>query len=306
MERLQAAIEKARTQREGKADATPAPAAAAETAEAKAGAKAAGKPATQGAGKAAGKMADASAGPEAELTALWRDLQPIDAGGLLQGGQRSQIVTLRPGAEAVAFDILRTRILHQAQTNGWKRIAIISPHSGCGKTLTTANLAFSFARQNELRTLVLDLDLRRATLARTLGQTPAATMGDVLEGRVPFARHALRHGENLAFGLNREPVAHSSELLQSTKTREMLAEIEATYRPDIILFDVPPLRATDDSIGILQFVDAAVIIVAAEETPMKQIDVVERQVAELTNVMGIVLNKCRIMDDEYGYEVYSA
>lgn len=291
MERLQAAIEKARTQREGKADATPAPVTAA--------------PPAKAAGKAAGKTAPvAAAAAEAvsDLTALWRGLQPIDASGLL----RSQIVTLRPGPEAVAFDILRTRILHQAQTNGWKRIAIISPHSGCGKTLTTTNLAFSFARQSELRTLVLDLDLRRATLARTLGQSPAATMGDVLEGRVPFARHALRHGENLAFGLNREPVAHSSELLQSTKTREVLAEIEATYRPDILLFDVPPMRATDDSIGILQFVDAAVIVVAAEETPMKQIDVVERQVAELTNVMGIVLNKCRIMDDEYGYDAYGA
>lgn len=301
MERLQAAIEKARTQREGKEPATPAPA----------GAVSAPAPTAKAAGKTAGKTAPVAA-PAAEapavsdLTALWRGLQPIDASGLLRGGLRSQIVTLRPGAEAVAFDILRTRILHQAQTNGWKRIAIISPHSGCGKTLTTTNLAFSFARQSELRTLVLDLDLRRATLARTLGQSPAATMGDVLEGRVPFARHALRHGENLAFGLNREPVAHSSELLQSTKTREVLAEIEATFRPDIVLFDVPPMRATDDSIGILQFVDAAVIVVAAEETPMKQIDVVERQVAELTNVMGIVLNKCRIMDDEYGYEAYGA
>ena len=294
MERLQAAIEKARTQREGQKSSTASAASAATPAE---------PAATKSAGKAATPQAKA-AQAASDLTELWRGLQPIDASGLVRGGLRSQIVTLRPGAEAVAFDILRTRILHQAQQNNWKRIAIISPHSGCGKTLTTTNLAFSFARQSELRTLVLDLDLRRATLAKTLGQSPAATMGDVLEGRVPFAKHALRHGENLAFGLNRGPVPHSSELLQSNKTREMLAAIEADYRPDILLFDVPPLRATDDSIGILQFVDAAVIIVAAEETPMKQIDVVERQVAELTNVMGIVLNKCRIMDDEYGYDAY--
>ena len=39
---------------------------------------------------------------------------------------------------------------------------------------------------------------------------------------------------------------------------------------------------------------------------MSQIDVAERQVAELTNVMGIVLNKCRIMDGDYGYEAYDA
>ena len=290
MERLQLAIEKARAQREGlKTDAAPpAPGAKHPTRD-----------------QAADSVADAPSLPQADVGDLWRALPTMEASGLSRN-TGVQIVTLRSGPDSMPFDILRTRIIHQAQINGWKRIAVISPHSGCGKTLTVANLAFSFGRQSEMRTLVIDFDLRRATLARTLGQTPTHTMGDVLEGRVPFARHALRHGDNVAFGLNSGPVRNSSELLQSTATRDMLAIIEDEYQPDIVLFDVPPLRATDDSIGILRFVDAAIIIVAAEETPMNQIDVAERQVAELTNVMGIVLNKCRIRDGEYGYDHYGA
>lgn len=283
MERLQAAIEKARAQREG----------AALVHEGTSRSPVTGAP----------PAVQAQTGP-VEASDLWRALRPLDIEGLRR--QSRQLVTLQPGAPSAPFDILRTRITQQAQANGWKRIAITSPHSGCGKTMTTANLAFSFGRQTEQRTLVIDFDMRRGTLAKTLGQTPAQNMGDVLDGRTPFADHALRHGENVAFGLNGSPVKNPSELLQSTVTRDMLAAIEASYQPDLILFDVPPLRATDDSIGFLRQVDAAIIIVAAEETPMSQIDVAERQVAELTNVMGIVLNKCRIMDGDYGYEAYDA
>ena len=285
MERLQAAIEKARAQREGAA-VSPQPLGSA--------APAASAPPPAGAAPAA----------LSDLSARWHALRPVDIEGLRR--QSRQLVTLQPGAPSAPFDILRTRITQQAQANGWKRIAVTSPHSGCGKTMTTANLAFSFGRQTEQRTLIIDFDMRRGTLAKTLGQSPAQNMGDVLEGRISFADHALRHGDNVAFGLNGGAVKNPSELLQSSQTRDALAAISEAYQPDLILFDVPPLRATDDSIGFLRQVDAAIIIVAAEETPMSQIDVAERQVAELTNVMGIVLNKCRIMDGDYGYEAYDA
>lgn len=285
MERLQAAIDKARAQRDGMAPV------AQKTNEAEAG---------QTGTKRAARKTEAPAGQDS-VSLLWQALQPIAPTGLLRGGD-ARITTLKAGPGSAPFDILRTRILHQAETNGWRRIAITSPHAGCGKTLTTANLAFSFARQAEMRTLVFDFDMRRPKLGRILGQAPANTMGDVISGQIPFARHAMRHGDNLAFGLNSGPVKLSAELLQSNQTRDLLAGIEAEYRPDILLFDVPPLRSTDDSIGFLRHVDAAIIIAAAEETPMSQIDVAERQVAELTNVMGVVLNKCRIMDGEYGYE----
>lgn len=302
MERLQAAIEKARAQRDGlQADLPPA---AEGVPAAVRGAAASGAAVAQG-GAAPLVLGDAlppMKEPMKEIVARWREIRLLDA-AILRGANK-QIVTLRPGSSAAPFDILRTRIAHQARANGWKRIAVVSPHSGCGKTLTTVNLAFSFGRQAEQRTLVIDFDLRRGTMAKVLNQTPLHTMGDVMEGRIGFAEHALRHGENVMFGLNSGPVRNPSELLQSSMTRETLAAIEAEYRPDLVLFDMPPLRATDDSIGFLRNVDAAIIVVAAGETPMSQIDVAERQVADLTNVMGVVLNKCRIMDGDYGHDDY--
>lgn len=211
------------------------------------------------------------------------------------------LVSYGGGKAAGPFDMLRTRILQQANSNGWRRVALVSPHSGCGKTTLTANLAFSFRRREDLRTMVLDLDLRRPSLARILGQTPEHTMADVLRGRVSFADHGLRLGDNIALGLNSGPVETSSEILQTRQTQEVLDAIDAEYAPDIMLFDMPPMQAADDNFGFLNNVDCALLIAEAEQTTISQVDVTERQIAELTNVMGVVLNKGRYTDDTYGY-----
>lgn len=275
MERLQAAIEKARAQREE------------------------GRSAPVAAGSAPQERAS---GPEAQpdIAALWHALAPIDVSG--PAYTKGDLVAFHPGGYGSAYDMLRTRMIQQAQANGWRRIAIISSHPGSGKSTTIANLAFSLGRQSDLRTMVLDLDLRRATLARLLGQAPETGMADVLEGRLRFADHGLRHGENVAFGLNAGRTSNPAELLHSQRARGMIDAIDAAYRPDYLLFDMPPLLAADDSYGLLKLVDCALLIVAAEETPMSQIDLAERQIAELTNVMGVVLNKCRIASDAYAYE----
>ena len=51
-------------------------------------------------------------------------------------------------------------------------------------------------------------------------------------------------------------------------------------------------------------VDAALIVAEAERTPIRQIETVEAQVADLTRVLGVVLNRCRYTSrdaGDYGY-----
>ncbi len=270
MERLQAALEKARAQRDHS------PATAARTSDA--------QPVTPT--------------PDNEAWLALDELQ-INRGQM----QRNRVTTVDTGVDSAPFDLLRTRMLQQAKQHGWRRIAIVSPHAGCGKSTTTINLALGLARQQSLHSIVFDFDLRRAGLSKIIGQRPPQSVADLLQGRVSFAEQARRYGSNVAFALNNEDkVATPSEILQSPQTAAVLDQISTTYEPDIMLFDMPPLMASDDNFGFLQNVDAAVIMVAAEQTSMAQIDVAERQVAELTNVMGIVLNKCRYTSGAHGHE----
>lgn len=215
-----------------------------------------------------------------------------------------RVAAVERGQDGEPYDLLRTKIIHQAQTNGWRRVAIVSPDVGAGKTTTLANLAFSFERQQDLRILCMDLDLRRPSLGKVLGQSTSHSMGDVLERRVRFSEHGLRLGERIGFGLNNGPASNPSELLLSNMARDVLHEVEQEYTPDLVFFDLSPLNAGDDNIAFLQNVDCAIIIAAAESTSIKRIDQAEQQVAELTNVMGIVLNKCRYVGGPEGQVYY--
>ncbi len=231
---------------------------------------------------------------------VWRDLKPLVISK--KSVVRNRLVAQSSGEQAIPFDMLRTKVLQQSKQNNWKKIGIVSPRSGCGKSTISANLGFSFSRMSEMRTIIMDFDFRRLGLGKTLGQSTEFGMPDVLKGQVPFSNAACCLDGNVAFGLNSRTSENPSEILQSQQTADVLDEIEKAYSPDIMLFDLPPLLANDDSHGFLRSVDCALLVVVAEQTPMEQIDVAERQLSELTNVMGIVLNRCRYTTGAHGFE----
>lgn len=221
---------------------------------------------------------------------------------------RNKIPAYQGGPAATYFDILRTRLRDEAKRHGFKRVAVTSTRPQAGKSTTLANLAFSFGRLPFHRTMVFDFDLRRPALHRILGQNPTHDMGEVVMGTVRFDEHVVRHGDNLAFGFNAQPVANSSELLQSDRAQDFLAAVDETYFPDLMLFDMPPFLAADDAHGFLSNIDGVLLVVEAEKTTRTQFEVVEQKLSELTTVVGVVLNKCNFADESdvgsYGYDYY--
>jgi Mrp family chromosome partitioning ATPase len=199
---------------------------------------------------------------------------------------------------------MRTKILQTMRANGWRRLAITSPTPACGKSTVALNLAFSFARQPDVRLILTELDLRRPSLGRLLNSTHETGIEDVLRGTLPFSEQALRYGDNLALSLARRPVRDAAELFQADKAAQVLAGIEADYAPDLMIFDTPPMLASDDVMAISAHIDCALIVAGAENTTIKQIDVCERDLAAQTNVMGVVLNKCRFIEEEQSYYNY--
>lgn len=302
MDRLHAAIEKARAEREKALAGQPSRPLTAPPLPEDAGRDPLLGPARPAAPHPPFPVTPPPADPEAfapRRPQLWQALKPLnrDAREL----HRNRLLALRGGKEAVPFDLLRTRMLLQLKQNGWRRVGIVSPTPECGKTTVAANLAFAFSRQPDVTALLLDFDLRRPRLAKMLGQDVEHGMADVLRGSVSFADHALRLGENVAIGLNAEPATAPSELLQSERTVTGLARIEADFAPDVVLFDLPPMLSTDDNYGFLQRVDCVLLLAAAEQTTIDQIDVSLRQLNDLTTVLGVVLNKNRFSSSTYGY-----
>jgi len=202
------------------------------------------------------------------------------------------------------IDLLRTKVIQQVRNNGWKRMIVTSPTPGCGKTTLTCSLALSFARQRDFRVIFCEIDLRRPAMAATLGYRPSAPrqgFSDVLDRRTTFRDEGVRLGSAVAIAMNQAPIRNPSAVILGNQVSDVIAEIEATYRPDLMVFDSPPLMASDDTIGFLRNVDCALIVAGAEMTTIQQIDSAERELAAQVSVVGTVLNKCRFAESGYGY-----
>jgi Mrp family chromosome partitioning ATPase len=260
MEKLQAALEKARKTRSQKPRAS--------------------KPALR-------KSSGAASGVS-QMDELWSSLTPFDVQDKHLAERR--VVTREAGPAATPFDILRTKVLLQMRQNGWKRLAITSPMPASGKTTTACNLALGLGRQKDLRAILLDLDLRDPSVNEFFHTTPDHSIGQVLTGEVDFADQALRLGDNVACSMARYAESDPTRLLLAEETAEVIDKIETVYQPDVMIFDLPSVLVNDDTRAFLKNADCALIVIRANNTRYNQFDTCEREIAEQTNVLGVVLN----------------
>lgn len=219
---------------------------------------------------------------------LWAALTPFDVQD--KHLQSHRVVTRAASPAATPFDILRTKVLLQMRQNGWKRVAITSPMPQSGKTTTACNLALGLGRQRDLRAILLDLDLRDPSVHDFFQASPEHGIGQVLSGEVDFADQAVRIGDNVACSMARQPESDPTRLLLAEETAEVLDRIEATYQPDVMIFDLPSVLVNDDTRAFLKNADCALIVIRANTTRYGQFDTCEREIAEQTNVLGVVLN----------------
>lgn len=214
----------------------------------------------------------------------------------------NSIVAHQSVPEAAAFDTMRTNLLRQMRANSWTRVAITSPTAGCGKTTVAMNLAFSLARLADVRVLVVDLDLRRPSIGQALGNAHDINFAGALAGNEPVQTQLRRWGSNLALGMTTTPLESPAELLSAAQTADVIDAIEERLQPDLILFDTSPLLANGDTIAFLDQVDCALMVAAADQTTSSEIEHCGKEIAKHTQVLGVILNKCRFVDsaEDYG------
>ena len=247
----------------------------------------------------AAKIADTK--PTAQRSELWATLPEFlpNAKHL----ERNLIVTHRAGPDAAHFDMIRTRLLHQMRANDWRRVAITSPGSACGKSTVAVNLAFSMARQPDLFTFLAELDLRRPSVAKFLGVKEPRQFARVLAMQDEPESEMLRIGGNLAVAVNSRPAEGAAEILQAKAAGHAMDAIEARFMPDIVVCDMPPMLLCDDTLAFLDQIDCALLVAAAERTSMDEIERCSADLAGRTNFLGVILNKCRYLErsESYGY-----
>ncbi|MBU1336422.1 MAG: CpsD/CapB family tyrosine-protein kinase [Alphaproteobacteria bacterium] len=212
-----------------------------------------------------------------------------------------RIVSLkRRHPAAVAFDIMRTKVLKSAREENWRTIGITAPVAGGGKSTVAANLAISLSKHEKLRVVLVDLDLRSPRLAQMLAHKGQYSVEEFLRGQCPIEDFFVRLGDNLAIGASPEPGGRDlTEVLHSSGTAHMLELMRDDLAADIVIYNLPPLLAGDDCLGLLPLVEASLLVVGADFNTVADIDVCESLLQSRTNLLGVVLNKCRYRTEAY-------
>ncbi len=191
-----------------------------------------------------------------------------------------------------AYKMLRTQVLQRLNENDWNVLAITSPGSGEGKSLTALNLAASMAMEINRTVLLVDANLRNPSLHDHLGLPAGPGLNDYLTKDTPLSELLVhpKSIDHLTFLPAGAPMLNSAEMLNSPKMTHLVDELKNRYAGRIIVFDLPPVLSAADALAFAPYVDAALLVIEEGRTEREQVENALELLAS-TNVLGTVLNK---------------
>ena len=184
-------------------------------------------------------------------------------------------------------------------------IGITSSLPGEGKTYTALNLALSMATELDSTILLIDGDILRSSLSNLLGIEKSRGLTDLLidptiEVQDVMIPTKLPKLKIIAAGTRSD---NSTELLASDGMERLVKELGQRYSDRIILFDTPPLLATNEARVLMHLMGQVVLIVEAGKTSMEALKDSLLHITE-NKVVGMVLNKTNNRFGKVGYGGY--
>lgn len=241
-----------------------------------------------------------------------RDLQEITDATLLGAVGFDEAIASSPvvmrnerlAHQAEAVRRVRTNLQFVNLAQRHSTILVSSSIPGEGKSTTALNLAVALADAG-VRTILVDADLRRPSIATYLGLEGSVGLTTVLIGRATVSDvvqpwesgtlHILPAGEI---------PPNPSEILGSDAMKDLLDELSNTY--DMVLLDTPPLLPVTDAAVLSKFASGTLVIVGTDRIQGPQLRNALQSLETVGGrVIGVVLNKTARRDVNaysYGYD----
>ena len=197
---------------------------------------------------------------------------------------------------------LRTKLLHQYQLQPFRLLMIASPNPQEGKTVTTLNLALSFAMIPACKVLVIDGDLRKGSLGKWMAVDGQPGLSNLIDGTAEIQDIVLKSDDiPMHFVLRGNSKASAAELLNSPRLNEYFRSLAEQF--DVVLVDSPPLNLITDAQLLAHCCDGVLLVARAFSTTKKAL---EKAVQDLQpfRVLGAVLNGATRMKRYRKYSSY--
>ncbi len=219
----------------------------------------------------------------------------------LAGMSRRGLVTSAGGRTPMVeeFRIIKRPLIKRAFAprkqgeNPGNLIMVTSSLPGEGKTFCAINLAMSIAMELDHTVLLVDADVARPSILRTLGVSAQRGLLDVLQEEHEMSDVMLRTNvDTLTILPAGTSSANATEILASQAMRQLVHEIANRYPDRIVIFDSPPLLLTSEARVLAGHMGQIAMVVESERTTQHAVMEALSQLEGCSNV-NLIYNKSR-------------
>jgi polysaccharide biosynthesis transport protein len=212
------------------------------------------------------------------------------------------VTQVRPQSQmAESYRALRTSLLLFNLGAPPKVIMVTSARPQEGKTTTSINTAIVLA-QKGVRVLLVDADLRRPSVHKTLGMGPRSGLSNVLTGSATVQQTIATSPilPNLFILAAGTPPPNPAELLASSNMRDLLAELRQQF--DHIVIDTPPTLSVTDAVVLSPRADATILVIRSGQTTKQALRRARDILTQVNaHVAGVLLNAVDLTSPDYYY-----
>jgi capsular exopolysaccharide synthesis family protein len=198
------------------------------------------------------------------------------------------------GLAVERYRLLRQR-LHTLHPEGGV-VLVTSPSPGEGKTLTSSNLAWSFAEAGN-STCLVDLDFRAPGISRMLRYSfEEGGVQEVLQGKAEIDELIHQLGEHPLYVLGiKKRLASPGYLFYSQSMQRMISKLRSMFK--WVLLDFAPVIPMADVSEVIEHINGAILVVRTQKTEK---DVLNPAIEALgSKLWGVVANDCPISGSAY-------
>lgn len=211
------------------------------------------------------------------------------------------------------FRLLRTNIQYMSKSSSCQTILVTSTTQGEGKSWIVSNLAVTFAQTGK-NVIIIDADMRRPRQNNIFGIDMFPGLSNYLAGMssrgtdkniaVKDCIQATEIDNLYVLPAGNIP-PNPSELLESTKTKELLNELKKIF--DVVIFDGAPCLLVTDATIISRIVDSTILVASYKTTKIDELKDAKRRIEAIGgHVAGVVLNRTKLTKKKYENSYYSS
>lgn len=188
--------------------------------------------------------------------------------------------------------------------NPVRTLVVTSTVPNEGKSTIAAQLAQAIAAGGK-SVLIVECDMRSRSLAGMFNVHPEVGLHAVLADEEPLNQAIVALPQQGLYFLDAEPhIPNPPDLLSSKRFGRFIGMVSREF--DYVLFDTPPVGAFIDAAILSSLVDGTVLVVRDNFTKRDQVRAAFEQLRKAdANVIGAVLNDCKVESSEYYYAYYN-